>query len=213
MNKPITNGRVTRWLLLLQEFDITILDKPGRENVVVDFLSRINNEGDVSPMEDTFPDEHLFSLSINTPWFADIANYLAAGKLPQHLSPKERQRVVRQSAMYSWIEGQLFCIDQILLSDDVLERMKFMTYLRPVMMGHVEDISPTNGLQIKCSTLDTIGLPFSGMPRSMSGAVIVFSGWDHPVRADEMPLQPQVIIEPFERWALDFVGPINPPSR
>ena len=25
-NKPITNGRVTRWLILLQEFDITIKD-------------------------------------------------------------------------------------------------------------------------------------------------------------------------------------------
>lgn len=38
MNKPITHGRVTRWLLLLQEFDITIINKPGKENVVVDFL-------------------------------------------------------------------------------------------------------------------------------------------------------------------------------
>jgi hypothetical protein len=26
MNKPITNRRVTRWLLLLQEFNITVLD-------------------------------------------------------------------------------------------------------------------------------------------------------------------------------------------
>ena len=30
MNKPVTNARVTRWLLLLQEFDITIIDKPGK---------------------------------------------------------------------------------------------------------------------------------------------------------------------------------------
>jgi len=28
-----------------------------------------------------------------------------------------------------------------------------------------------------------------------------------------MPLQPQVLIEPFEKWALDFIGPINPPSK
>lgn len=38
-NKPITNGRVTRWLLLLQEFDITIRDQPRKENLMADFLS------------------------------------------------------------------------------------------------------------------------------------------------------------------------------
>jgi hypothetical protein len=41
MKKPVTNARVTRWLLLLQEFDITIVDRPGKENVVFDFLSRL----------------------------------------------------------------------------------------------------------------------------------------------------------------------------
>eukprot|EP00253_Pinus_taeda_P033683 PITA_33683 len=34
-----------------------------------------------------------------------------------------------------------------------------------------------------------------------------------PGPADEMPLRPQLVIEPFERWALDFVGPINPSSN
>ena len=46
MNKPITHGRVTRWLLLLQEFNVTIIDKPGKSNVVADFLSRLTHDGD-----------------------------------------------------------------------------------------------------------------------------------------------------------------------
>ncbi|XP_059070597.1 uncharacterized protein LOC131860231 [Cryptomeria japonica] len=47
INKPVVTGCVIRWLFLLQEFDVTILDKPSRENVVADFLSRLqqpNNE-------------------------------------------------------------------------------------------------------------------------------------------------------------------------
>ena len=34
-----------------------------------------------------------------------------------------------------------------------------------------------------------------------------------PNRLDEMPLQPQLVVEPFDRWALLFVGPINPSSK
>jgi hypothetical protein len=34
-----------------------------------------------------------------------------------------------------------------------------------------------------------------------------------PIARDQMPLQAQVVIEPFEKWALYFVGPINPASK
>ena len=28
-----------------------------------------------------------------------------------------------------------------------------------------------------------------------------------------MPLQPQVTFEPFDKWGMDFIGSINPPSK
>eukprot|EP00253_Pinus_taeda_P033590 PITA_33590 len=89
VNKPLTNGRITRWLILFQEFDITIKDRPGKENLVVDFLSRMPAPVDPTAVEDQFPDEHLFAVTVKTPWYADVANYLAIGKLPKHLTPNE----------------------------------------------------------------------------------------------------------------------------
>lgn len=35
----------------------------------------------------------------------------------------------------------------------------------------------------------------------------------HPRQSNEIPLNPQLLIEPFEHQALDFVGPINPSSN
>jgi hypothetical protein len=104
MNKPITNVRVTRWISLLQEFNITVLDRPGKDNVVADFLSRIKNEDDDIPVDDSFTDEHLFSLSVNTPWFSNMENYL-----PSHFSPHEKRKINTQSANYSWVGHDLFC--------------------------------------------------------------------------------------------------------
>ena len=67
MNKPITNGKVTRWLILLQESDITIEDQSGKENLITDFLSRMPKPTDTATVEDQFLDEHLFFGTIKTP--------------------------------------------------------------------------------------------------------------------------------------------------
>ena len=103
MNKPITNSKITRWLLLPPEFNIIIIDRPRKENLVEDFLFRINHGGETSLVNVDFLDEHLFSLAIKPPRYAYLANYLTTRKLPQHLSSREKQRIVKISANYSWI--------------------------------------------------------------------------------------------------------------
>ena len=73
---------------MLQEFDMEIRDKKGSENVVADHLSRLEVdevEGS-SIINEVFPDEQLFSVEVNLPWFADIVNFLACKVLPPDLS-------------------------------------------------------------------------------------------------------------------------------
>ena len=41
LSKQDTKPRLTRWILLCQEFNLTIKDKKGVENVVSDHLSRL----------------------------------------------------------------------------------------------------------------------------------------------------------------------------
>ncbi|MBW1279528.1 hypothetical protein, partial [Escherichia coli] len=49
--------------LLLQEFDLQIVDKKGTENGVADHLSRLKVEETV-PLDDALPDEHVYAIGI-----------------------------------------------------------------------------------------------------------------------------------------------------
>ena len=61
-------------------------------------------------MNDTFLYENLFDVFLQTPWFANIANYLVVGKSPRHFSHKQCCGIIEKSAPSNWIQGRLFKI-------------------------------------------------------------------------------------------------------
>ena len=116
LDKKDAKPRLIRWILLLQEFDLEIKDKAGAENVVADHLSRLLVESQDAPINDAFPDERLMGISTGqAPWFADFANYLAAGLLPQGLSSHQKKKFFYDLRSYFWEEPFLFklCKDGI----------------------------------------------------------------------------------------------------
>jgi len=97
LSKKDSKARLVRWILLLQEFDITIKDKKGTENVVADHLSRLTTDSrsDITPIDDYFPDESLFSV-FTMPWFANIVNFLVSGQLPAHWSTQDKRKFLNE---------------------------------------------------------------------------------------------------------------------
>ncbi|KAK1646647.1 hypothetical protein QYE76_064452 [Lolium multiflorum] len=60
MTKKDAKPRLIRWVLLLQEFDLHIVDRKGVDNPVADNLSRLENIAyDPVPVNDSFPNEQL----------------------------------------------------------------------------------------------------------------------------------------------------------
>ena len=111
MAKKDAKAKLIRWILLLQEFDVEIRDKKGVENVVGDHLSRLETEEErfekESSIKEEFPDEYLFSVNI-TPWYADIANFLASNILPPNLSYQQKKKFFSNIKHYLWEDPLLY---------------------------------------------------------------------------------------------------------
>ena len=60
VNKPLHHGRICRWLLLFQEFEIEVIIQLGKVNVRPNHLSRVELGEDPIGIEDDLPDAHLF---------------------------------------------------------------------------------------------------------------------------------------------------------
>ncbi|XP_031099728.1 uncharacterized protein LOC116003929 [Ipomoea triloba] len=66
MSKPEAKPRLIRWILLLQEFDVTIVDRKGVENSAADHLSRLDNEkgqDTTGEVNEYFPEEKLMDFA------------------------------------------------------------------------------------------------------------------------------------------------------
>ena len=107
--KAESKPRLTRWILMLQDFHCEIVDKSGKENLIVDHLSRLpfsTMQDDTHPIRDVLPDEHIMSVE-GEPWYADIVNYLANNTFLPNMSPSERSAFEKLCRPYIWDDPSL----------------------------------------------------------------------------------------------------------
>lgn len=126
--KKDAKPRLIRWVLLLQEFDLEIKDLKGTENQAADHLSRLELQAETNvPLEDSFLDEQLFWVrKISRPWFADLANYKAAGVIPSGMSWNQRRKFLSDARSYFWEKPYIFkkCNDQTIVRCSVKMQIK-----------------------------------------------------------------------------------------
>ncbi|GJZ66408.1 reverse transcriptase domain-containing protein [Tanacetum coccineum] len=118
LSKQDAKPRLILWILLLQGFDVIIRDKKGAENLVADYLSRLENpHQDVlenKEITETFPLESLgmvtFRGDSSTSWFADIANYHAGNFIVKGMSSQQKKKFFKDVKHYFWDDPYLFRI-------------------------------------------------------------------------------------------------------
>ena len=215
INKPDLSGRLARWVLLLQEFNFTVVVRPGKSHGNADHLSRLEPMGPVNtvPLDDNLSDADLFEVDVLFPEYMEILTYLETNQMPAGYSPLQIQTLIRRSAPYSLIGGVLYKLGK----DVVLRCCVNPSEVQAILEGCHSD--PGGGHFAGEATARKALLAGYWWPSLFKDAHEFTRQCDpcqrvgKPTPTMAMPLIPLLALAPFEKWGLDFVGPIAPPTR
>jgi len=77
LTRRIIGGKYSRWIVILQEFEIEfVLAKAKKSLVFAELISELPRPEEENEEELTIPDEHLFLSSSSDPWYEDFLVYL-----------------------------------------------------------------------------------------------------------------------------------------
>ncbi|XP_048596439.1 uncharacterized protein LOC111201249 [Brassica napus] len=223
--KKDAKPRLLRWILLLQEFDMEIKDKPGVENGVADHLSRLRIESGV-PIDEGLPEEQIMAIEAviavcetgrkleevkateeKEPWYADLVNYLATGREPLNLVGYAKKKFYKDVKRYYWDEPYLYilCKDQL--------------YRRVVANEEIDGIlaqchgSSYGGHFATFKTVAKVLQAGFWWPHMFKDTQAFVSKCDscqrrgNITKRNEMPQNPILEVEVFDVWGIDFMGP------
>ncbi|GKC19955.1 reverse transcriptase domain-containing protein, partial [Tanacetum coccineum] len=212
MNKQDAKPRLLRWVLLLQEFDITIRDKQGSENFAADHLSRPENpHKDVLENKDineNFPLETLGVISSrSTPWFADYANFHAGNFIIKGMMTQQKKKFFKEVKNYFWDNPYLFRI----CADQIIRRCVHGQEANDILKACHE--GPTGGHHSANLTAQKVFDVSFFWPTIYRDAHTMIKSCDTCQRQgkisqrDEMPQNAIQVCEIFDVWGIDFMGP------
>ena len=208
LTKQNAKARLIRWVLLLQEFNLQIKDKKGVENVVADHLSRLTLAHDThsAPINDEFPEESLMQLE-KAPWYAHIANFLTTGEIPVEWKGQDKKYFFAKIHSYYWEEPFLFkyCADQIIRKCVPEEEQQGI-------LTHCHESACGGHFSSQKTAMKVLQSGFY-WPSLFKEAYQMCHVCDRCQRLGKlsrrhmMPLNPIIVVELFDVWGIDFMGP------
>ena len=213
VNKPQLSGRIARWILLLQEFTFKINVRPGWQHANADHLSRLSSKLGTEPIDDNLPDAALFAVDIISPEYGEVIQHLTTQTFPLHFTNKLKRRLILKSAPYTMIGDALYKQGK----DGVLRRCIFQSEASTILEGCHSDNCGSHFAGD--STARKALLSGYWWPTMFADAHQYVRRCDpcqragRPTPSTAMPLIPILAQAPFEKWGIDFVGPIAPATR
>nr|GEU46651.1 reverse transcriptase domain-containing protein [Tanacetum cinerariifolium] len=217
--KKYSKARLLRWVLLLQEFKLKVIDTKGAENLAADHLSRLENPHqnvlDPKEINETFPLETLNMVSFrgnsSTSRFANFSNYHAGNFVVKGMSSQQKNKFFKDVKHYFWDGPFLFkiCTDQVIRrcvhGQEAIDILK-SCYNGPTG-GH-------HGLNYTTKKVfdSSFYLPTTTVIPTTVKSCDACQRQGKISQQDEMPQNSIQVSEIFDVWGIDFMGPF-PSSR
>ena len=181
--------------------------------MIANHLSRVERnkaEEEEIGVTENFPDEQLFQLSFQFPWYADIVNYLACGVVLSKFSYQQKRKLGTDNRYYIWDDPLLFkrgadmiirrCVPES-------EQCKIMNecHASPYE-GHFSEERTTHKILQSGFYWPTVFRDCFEWVKLCDRCQKI----GNISSRNEMPLRGIMVVQIFDVWGIDFMGPFPP---
>lgn len=204
LSRQVIGGKYNIWIVILQEFDLEFMSAKYKKSLVFAKLILELPCEEAVIYEENFPDEHLFLISSQDPWYGDIIIYLQSSKFPPALSKDKCRKLRHLTKNYVIIGDTLYrCeIDSILKCCLNLEESESVLNdcHSGACGGHL------SGLAIAQKIL-LVGYFWPSVFKDCIEAVKrchPCQVYTRKMHTHSTPLFPVITVGPFTNWGIDF---------